>query len=155
MLVSNDLGSGNNRLVYSPDGKSVYFGKTHLTWPGREGIKKVTYKGKPYLMVESVKLTPTGFEFTFNAPINAPEELNQYSLESYRIAYHAKYGSRKNERAKEPCTKVTVKGKTLILELKEKPKSNRVYGITLPAEITSELSDLSSNQFWYTAHSVY
>ncbi len=155
MLISNDLGAGNNRLVCTPDGKSVYFGKTHLTWPGREGIKKVTYVGKPYLMVESVKLTPTGFKFTFNAPINAPEDLDQYTLESYRIAYHAKYGSPKNELAQEPCSKVTVKGNTLTLELKEKPKSNRVYGITLPADITSELSDLSSNKFWYTAHSVY
>lgn len=155
MLVTESIGMGNNRLLYSPDGTSLYLGKTHLSWPGREGLKKVTYNGKPYLRVESVKLTPNGFEFSFNARVDGPSELSQYQIESYRIAYHATYGSPKNELEVEQCSSVSAEGKVLTIELENRPRANRVYDITLPSTITSELSEISSNRFWYTAHQVY
>ncbi|MEP4077949.1 hypothetical protein [Haloferula sp.] len=155
LLATNSLGMGNNRLLYSPDGKSLYLGKTHLSWPGREGIKVVTYNGKPYLQAESVKLTPDGFVFTFNADVEAPQDPEAYKIESYRIAYHASYGSKKNELESESCANVSVRGRVLSVKLSEKPKANRVYDIILPKEITSQLSQLSSNRYWYTAHEVY
>lgn len=155
LLNTATLGMGNNRLVYSPDGKTLYLGKTHLSWAGREGLTKVTYNGKPYLMVESVRLTPHGFEFTFNASIENTADISEFKIESYRIAYQAKYGSKKNELESETCSKAVIKGNILTLELSEKPKANRVYDITLPSTITSELSEISSNRFWYTAHQVY
>ncbi len=156
LLNTNSLGMGNNRLLYSlNEENSLFIGKTHLSWPGREGIKKVTYNGKPYLQVNAVKLTPRGFEFVFNAPIEAPSRKSEYRLESYRIAYHAKYGSQKYELQTEKSASIKVEGNTLTIELKRKPKANRVYDIRLPEEITSDLSDLSSTRFWYTAHEVY
>ena len=155
LLNTLSVGMGNNRLRYTPDGTSLFLGKTHLSWPGREGLKQVTYNGKPYLMVESVKLTPQGFQFTFNAPIEDPVGLAGYAVESYRIAYHASYGSPKNELKTESSARVQIEGKVLTLELADKPKANRVYDITLPAEITSSLSAISANRFWYTAHEVY
>jgi len=155
LLNTLSLGMGNNRLLYTSDGSSLYLGKTHLGWPGREGIKKVTYSGEPYLMVESVKLTPKGFEFTFNAPIKDPAGLPAYHIESYRIAYQARYGSKKFELETEDCSRVTVSGNVLTIELSKEPRENRVYDINLPSDITSDLSDISSNRFWYTAHQVY
>ena len=149
------IGMGNNRLRYTADGTSLFLGKTHLSWPGREGLKQVTYNGKPYLMVESVKLTPQGFQFTFNAPIEDPVGLTGYEIESYRIAYHVDYGSPKNELKTESAARVQIEGNVLTLELTDKPQANRVYDITLPPEITSTLSPISSNRFWYTAHEVY
>lgn len=149
------IGMGNNRLHYTAGGTSLYLGKTHLSWPGREGLKKVAYNGKPYLMVESVKLTPQGFEFTFNAPIEDPVGLTGYAVESYRIAYHVSYGSPKNELKTESSARVLIDGNVLTLELAAKPQANRVYDITLPPQITSALSPISSNRFWYTAHEVY
>lgn len=155
LLVSNSLGMGNNRLVYSADGKSLYLGKTHLSWPGREGIKRVTYSGKPYLQAESVKLTPKGFKLKFNADITIPGDKSVYSIESYRIAYHSGYGSKNYDIESEPCKNVTASGNELIIELEKPLKANRVYDIRLPASITSELSPISSTRFWYTAHEVY
>ena len=48
-----------------------------------------------------------------------------------------------------------IEGRVLTLELADKPQANRVYDITLPTAITSELSPISSHRFWYTAHEVY
>lgn len=152
---TSSLDHGNNRIAYSADGKSLYVGKTHLSWPGREGLKKITYSGKPYLLVEHVELTPKGFKFTFNTTIKATEDLDTYVANSYGIAYHSAYGSKQLNLQEEKFSKVEIDGNTLTLELKEKPKSNRVYDITIPSTISSELSDLSYNRFWYTAHAVY
>ena len=59
---TDGLGMGNNRMVYSPDGKSMYISKTHLSWPGRKGLKKVTFNGKPFLQVTAVRLTEKRFQ---------------------------------------------------------------------------------------------
>lgn len=155
ILDTISVGMGNNRLMYSPDGRSLYLGKTHLSWPGREGMKKVTYKGIPYLQVESVELTPEGFRFLFNAPIEAPIEESEYHVEAYRIAYHAQYGSKKFDLEQFDCSRIEIEGNVLTLKLKQKPVPNRVYDITLPQSVTSDISELSYNRFWYTAHEVY
>ncbi|GAB5561750.1 MAG: hypothetical protein SynsKO_33970 [Synoicihabitans sp.] len=155
MLETLSTGMGNNRLRYGPDGRTLYLAKTHLSWPGREGIKRVTWSGKPYLLAEAVKLTPTGFEFTFNAAIEAPMAATEYAVESYRIAYHASYGSPKNELVTENVARVSVEGRVLKVGLAEAPRADRVYDIRLPSAITSELSLLSSTRYWYTAHEVY
>lgn len=155
LLNTESLGMGNNRLVYTPDGKSLFVGKTHLSWPGREGIKKVTFKNKPFLQAQSVKLTPDGFQFTFNADIEASVDPADYLTESYWVSYHVNYGSRKNDQKTVTCKEVKIDGSVLTLILAEKPEANRVYDITLPGSISSELSGISSKRFWYTAHKVH
>jgi len=155
LLVTESIGMGNNRLLYSPDGKSLFLGKTHLSWPGREGLKQVTFKGKPYLQAESMKMTPEGFQFTFNADITAPTNPADYDVESYWISYHASYGSRNNDKKTIACKEVKVEGKVLTLVLDEKLEDNRVYDVTLPSTITSDLSPISSKRFWYTAHKTH
>ncbi|MBL9190439.1 MAG: hypothetical protein JNK23_23365 [Opitutaceae bacterium] len=155
LLETESIGMGNNRILYTRDGASLYLGKTHLSWPGREGIKKVTYNGKPFLQVDSVKLTPQGFAFTFNAPIEDPAGLPAYKVESYRIAYHAAYGSQKFELETHACAHVAINGNVLTLQLDQKPRENRVYDIVLPKTLRSKLGEISSTRFWYTAHRVY
>lgn len=152
VLDTESLGMGNNRLLYSTDSKALYVGKTHLSWPGREGIKLITYTGKPYLQAEAIEMTPQGFKFHFNSEISIPEEKSGYKIESYRIAYHSSYGSKNNDLENEPLAKVLAKGKQLIIELENELKPDRVYDIQLPAEIKSDLSYVSSMRFWYTAH---
>jgi len=154
-LATKSLDHGNNRLLYSADKKSLYIGKTHLSWPGRKGLKKITYSGKPYLIVDSVKLTPKGFVFMFNSAINAPEEVSKYGIKSYGIDYHIGYGSKNIGEIQEPVSNITIQGNTLTIELKTKPKANKIYDITLPKSIRSSLSELSSERYWYTAHEVY
>jgi hypothetical protein len=154
MIDTPTLDHGNNRLVYSADQKSLYVGKTHLSWPGREGLKKITYNGKPYLLADQVKLTKTGFKFTFNAPITAPEEPTRYIIKSYGTDYHSSYGSQKKNLKQEEIAKVTVENNTLTIDLKDPPVADKIYDFTLSKSITSKLSDISSNRYWYTAHEV-
>ena len=154
-LSTSALDHGNNRLIYSADKKSLYLGKTHLSWPGRKGMKKVNYTGKPYLIADSVKLTPKGFVFEFNTDIEASTAAEDYKIESYEISYHTRYGSKKRGLIQEPVAQITVKGNTLTVDLKKNPKADKVYDIRLPKSITSELSDISSTRYWYTAHEVY
>ncbi|MGJ8657901.1 MAG: DUF7133 domain-containing protein [Akkermansiaceae bacterium] len=154
MINTPLLNHGNNRLLYSPDGKSLYTGKTHLSWPGREGLKKITYNGKPYLLADQVKLTKTGFQFTFNAPITAPEELTRYIVKSYGTDYHSSYGSQKTNQKLEDIAKISIDKNTLIIDLKNPPIADKIYDITLSKKVTSKLSDISSTRFWYTAHQV-
>ena len=152
-LKTSTIGAGNNRLLYSPDNKSLYIGKTHLSWPGREGIKKVTYKGKPFLVADRVQLTETGFDITFNAPITDIGAISDYLIESYVIAYYAGYGSPKNELRSDGITKVEAKGNVLSITL-DKLEAGRVYDIRLPSSITSDLSDIAATRYWYTAHQI-
>ncbi|MGI9242508.1 MAG: DUF7133 domain-containing protein [Verrucomicrobiales bacterium] len=155
VLDTLSLGMGNNRLLYSADGKSLYVGKTHLSWPGREGIKLISYTGKPYLQAEAVKMTRRGFKIRFNSEITIPGERSEYKIESYRIAYHSSYGSKNYDLEDEALKKVVARGKELIIELESDLKPNRVYDIRLPAEIGSSLGYLSSKRFWYTAHATH
>lgn len=155
VLNSLSLGMGNNRLLYSADGKSLYVGKTHLSWPGREGIKLITYTGKPYLQAESVRMTKRGFKIKFNSEITIPKDKSIYEIETYRIAYHSRYGSENYDLETEPLKKVVAKGDELIIELENALKADRIYDIRLPAEIKSELGSISSTRFWYTAHETH
>ena len=155
MISTATLGSGSNRLLYSKDRKSLFLGKTHLSWPGREGIKKVTYTGKPYLLVQSVELTKKGFKFTFNAPIKTNKLKGGFKIKSYELDYHSRYGSKKTNLETESHSNIKIKSNTLEIELKNNPRKNRMYDITLPTDITSELSDLSYPRYWYMAHEVY
>ena len=153
---SSGLGTGNNRLVYTDDGKSLYVGKTHLSWPGSEGLKKITYKGNPYLMVQSFKLHPKGFEVTFNGRVQNTKRIQDYRIESYEILYHAQYGSPKEDLRDETVVHVDNKGGRIIVELKEAPQAGRVYDLTFPSLLRSEeLGSLSSHRYWYTAHKVH
>lgn len=154
-LNDNLLVRGNNRMVYSPDKKTMFLGKTHLSWAGYEGLKKVTYKGTPYFSAESLKLTPTGFTFTFNDDISPPSEKAHLNISSYKLAYHAAYGSPKIDEKQQPVRNVTVKGNTLIIDLKNKPLADHVYDIQFSNASGKNLGPLSHPRFWYTAHKVY
>ena len=94
-LQTAALGRGNNRLALGQDG-SLWVGKTHLSWPGSEGLVKVTQK-KPeqvVLQIQEVKATPEGFQFTFSKPID-PKTLTKIQLERHTYNYNQEYGSPK------------------------------------------------------------
>lgn len=154
-MVTSALNQGNNRFVYTPDGKSLYVGKTHLSWPGAEGLYKITYNGKPYFQVQQFKLHPKGFEIFFNDTIRNSKRLKEYTIRSYEKLYHKHYGSPKHKPAEEKVVHVENRGRSILVELENPPKANRVYDITLPKSIESDLGILSCSRYWYTAHEVY
>jgi glucose/arabinose dehydrogenase len=153
-LNTKSLRNGNNRMVYSKDGKTMYIGKTHLSWAGNEGIKKVTFTGKPYLLAKQTRLTPHGFAFQFNGSLETTNAKPKIS--SYKLAYHAKYGSPQIDKREESIASMQIAGEVLTIKLKDKPEADRIYDIQLPADLQSKnLGTLSSSRYWYTAHAVY
>lgn len=155
LLDSPHINQGTNRLVFSKDQKSLYLGKTHLSWAGYKGIKKVTYKDKPFLLATSVKLTGDGFLIQFNDQLQPLTTESPFSISSFTLAYHAAYGSPKNDLRDEVLSKAEISGNTVRISLSQKPEAGRVYDIQLANGIESSLGELSNKRFWYTAHEVY
>ncbi|MBK1828727.1 hypothetical protein [Haloferula rosea] len=150
------IGGGINRMVWSPDGKSLYVGKTHLSWPGKEGINRIRYNGHPFLQVQQFRLTASGFEIQTNGELTDVLKPDDYRIESFSLQYGPRYGSPKVDRSSETVAKVEKQGNSLIIHLKDKPRANRVYGIELPEQLSNEkLGPLSATRYWYTAHQVH
>ena len=154
-LRHESLANGNNRMVFSPNKKSLYIGKTKLSWPGFRGIKKVTYLDNPYLTTTALNLTPDGFRFTFNEAIEANFNEKDFKIESYSLDYHASYGSKKREFQTQGVRNFTLNGNTLELVLEERPIANRIYDISLPEILGKKLGPLAEQRFFYTAHQTY
>jgi len=76
-------------------------------------------------------------------------------VKSYGTDYHAAYGSKKVDEQTELIQNITIVDNKLKIDLKTPPAAGKVYDITLSKKVSSELSDISSNRFWYTAHEVY
>jgi sugar lactone lactonase YvrE len=69
-LQDHGLRAGNNRLVFSPDGKALYSGQTMRGWGGPvEGLQRIIYTEKPVFEVHNISLKPDGFELTFTEPV--------------------------------------------------------------------------------------
>ena len=94
-LQSNAFGNGRNRMTFTDDG-SLWIGKTHLSWPGSEGLLRIKQKNpdETLFSVQAVKLQENGFLLTFSAPLekDLPTDL---SIKRHTYRYHQKYGSEK------------------------------------------------------------
>jgi hypothetical protein len=100
-LDGNDLGNGNNRLAFDEQG-NLWVGKTHLSWAGDEGLKKISWDGENDFDILKVKQIANGFRisFTKKVDVKAAASVANYSIKKYTFEYNSKYGSpRKNEKA--------------------------------------------------------
>lgn len=91
-LDTSALGNGNHRVRFDKEG-NLWVGKTHLGWAGDEGIRKISWLKKPYLIVDKVKQIKDGFTVHFNESIK--QQLPKVKLTKHTYHYHAKYGSEK------------------------------------------------------------
>jgi len=96
-LDGNDLGNGNNRLAFDKKG-NLWVGKTHLSWAGDKGLKKISWDGNVDFDVLKVKQISNGFRLTFTQKVDhkTASEINNYQIQRYNFDYHAKYGSPRN-----------------------------------------------------------
>jgi len=116
-LDTKTLRNGNHRLAFAPDG-ALHVGKTHLSWAGNNGIVRIEAPKALPPLIETVRLTPGGFEVRFTAPL-AKASLEP-ALRSFRYKYHSTYGSPKiDELALESAWSLSADGKVLTLPLKE------------------------------------
>lgn len=96
-FISGDIGGGNNRLTFSPDGTQLYVGQTFRGWTrnSTDGVKRVTFTGETPFEVQNISITKTGFKLTFTKPVDAKtlSQLSHYKTQSYWYKSHYHYGS--------------------------------------------------------------
>lgn len=110
LIDGNGLRSGNNRMAFSPDGRSLYVAQTSRIWGSSEGLQRVVWSGHVPMDILNMRLTRTGFELTFTKPVD-PETAkapSNYSISHYYYLYHGKYGSPKTDIMPASVTDVTV-----------------------------------------------
>ena len=147
-LFSMDLGIGNHRFTFDKDG-AMYVGKTHIKWAGGEGIKKVTWKKKPFFIVENVSLKKDGFVVSFNHPLGDKTPTFEISRNTYN--YGPEYGSPKvDEKSVEP-TGITVSNdrKSLKITLPQIDE-HRLYTIEVKNAADTSGLPLMGDKLYYT-----
>lgn len=148
------LRSGNNRVVFSPDGKSLYVGQTVRGWgTPAEGLQRITYRGGTPFDVSTVNITKDGFRLTFTT--DAPE-ISADSIKVSSAIYQSKwtYGSEAESKASHKVTKAEKSGeRTLDLTLADFVPG-KVYEITLPELQSADGGKIHNRTFHYTAHRI-
>lgn len=138
-VEGNGLRTGNNRIAFAPDGKSLYAAQTSRIWGSGEGLQRIVFSGKVPMDIATMRLTKTGFELTFTKPVD-PETAKSpavYSMIHYYYLYHAVYGSPKTDITPAKVTSVSISpdGRRVNLTL-EKLVPRRVYELR-PGRIKS------------------
>jgi hypothetical protein len=98
-VEGNGLRTGNNRIAFAPDGKSLYVCQTSRIWGSGEGLQRIVWTGETPMDILHMRLTKTGFELTFTRPVDTATagSPDAYSLTHYYYRYHGQYGSPKTD----------------------------------------------------------
>jgi len=153
----NGLSTGNNRLCFSPDGKTLWVGHSSHGWAGSRGIQTLTWTGAVPPDVHHINLTKSGFSLTFTVPLDKSSAIsvNNYAIKSYSYKYHQSYGSPQvNLRSIKPTkAQLSKDAKTVILELPDM-QARQVYEISLKQIRTAEGVPLLNPLLAYHAHNL-
>ena len=152
-LDGNGLGNGNNRLAFDKQG-SLWVGKTHLSWAGDEGLKKITWDGKVDFDLLSIKQTDKGFKLTFTDAVDekTATQLSNYLIKEYYYEYRSGYGSSRIDEKTVAVKSVKLSDDRKSIELNlPKLKQGFVYQFELNSLLNSKGSKLASSLFCYNA----
>ncbi|WDE99462.1 PQQ-dependent sugar dehydrogenase [Lentisphaera profundi] len=150
-LDGNELGNGNNRLVFDKNG-ALWVGKTHLSWAGDEGLKKISWDEKTDFDILKLKQIPNGFRifFTKKVDLKSAKVIANYAIKKYSFDYNSKYGSpRKNEKKVTPNSiRVAQDGLSVDISLPALSPGH-VYQFETPQLKSSSGEPLASSLFCY------
>lgn len=153
----NGLATGNNRLVFSPDGRSLWVAHSNHGWAGNKGIQKITWKEKTPPDLLSIGLKPKGFSLRFTVPMEKSSSLEplHYKAKLYSYKYHSGYGSPQINKQTLTPRKVSLSedGKEVLLQFDDMV-AKRVYEFDLQNLRTQEGSKLLNALVAYHAHNL-
>ena len=153
----NGLSTGNNRLCFDPNGKTLWVGHSNHGWAGSRGIQKLTWTGRVPPDVHNISLTKSGFTLTFTVALDkaTATTVENYPIKSYSYRYHQGYGSPQVNVKKRKPTKATLSddGKTVTLELPEM-QPRQLYEISLKQIKTTTGTPLLNPLVVYHAHNL-
>ncbi|MBA3936125.1 MAG: hypothetical protein H0X38_01560 [Planctomycetes bacterium] len=95
-FVTHGLRAGNNRLIFSPDGATLFTGQTVRGWGApSESLQRVTFTGTVPFEVKTMSLRKDGFAFTFTKPVDrtAAADPTCWKLSKYHFGNTHNYGS--------------------------------------------------------------
>ena len=154
-FVDKGLRAGNNRLIFSPDGKTLYTGQTVRGWgKPAEGMQRITFNGKTPFDVKNMSLQKDGFKITFTKAVdkNTAAKTANYEFKRYYYKSSHKYGSAQNDMTKLKVKKAIVSDDGLSVTLKlDGLKERHVFEMNLIGDLKSDKGEkVSQGQFCYT-----
>lgn len=152
----NGLRSGNNRLRFSPDGKSLYIGQTVRGWGApAEGLQRVTARDGEVFDISRFSLTKKGFQLTFTGdlPVEARDP-GIYKFQSYTYQSRWGYGGPQENKRTHHVTAVRLTGPRTVELALEDLQAGRVYQLDLPALKAGDGSSLHNRMFCYTVNNL-
>jgi glucose/arabinose dehydrogenase len=150
----NGLRSGNNRVRFSPDGKSLYVGQTVRGWGApAEGLQRITWKGAEVFDICKFSLTKDGFQliFTKDLPVEA-QDPETYGFSSYAYQSRWGYGGPQENKKSHQVTAVRKTGPRTVDVNLDGLEAGRVYQLNLPELKAPDGSKLHNRMFCYTAN---
>ncbi|MDT0650628.1 DUF7133 domain-containing protein [Autumnicola edwardsiae] len=156
-LDSTGLSKGNHRMVFGPDKKSLYVGKTAYTWVGGRGIQKINYNGGTPFDILNMNLSENGFKLTYTRPL-APEMGDQpedYEFVRYYYEYHRDYGSPKMDLqpVKVKSVKINDERTEVFLELEEMVPGY-IYDLKVNSMKCEKGLELMNRRIYYTLNNI-
>jgi len=149
------LHTGNNRVIYAPDKKSLFVGQTIRGW-GKlsEGLQRITYVGGTPLDILNMRLTKNGFKLEFtSAPNKEASDLSSYVVHSFRYEDSWVYGSPKYDEIEHKVTSVRrIDEKTYEVEI-EGLQAGKLFDLTIKRDLSeNEKHSLKGRSYCYTVN---
>ena len=160
-LFSNGQGLriSNNRVAFSPDGRSLYVGQTARGWgaskgSNTEGMQRITWRGGIPFTVEKMNVTARGFRLTFTSAVG-PGALQAAGYAVKSMTYQSKwiYGGEPLDAHAESVTGVTaVDARTVEIAI-DSFRPRRVYHLRLAETLASAGGDaIELRDFYYATN---
>lgn len=148
------LRMGNNRLVFSPDKKTLYVGQTSRGWgPVAEGIQRIAFTGETPFDIRTMSLTKKGFRLEFTGDLPDKVEEQSFAFRRYRYQPTPEYGGDRLDESKIEIEGLRrVDDRTLELDLAKFDGGGWVYEMTVEGLASGEGKKLRAGLFCYTVN---
>jgi len=151
----NGLRGGNNRLMFSPDGKQLYTGQTYRGW-GRpsEGLQRISYGGEVPFEIERVQLAgEDSFAVEFTKPIDKENLQQAIKIRHFHYDYGHKYGSGKRDTKEVAISSFKLVGASKVVLKLPTLVEGKVYQFDVDVKSESG-EELGQQRIFYTLNRV-
>jgi len=152
MFDGTNIGIGNHRLAFSPDG-TLWLGKTHLSWAGAEGLWSTRLTDPDAIFTAtSCKLVKDGaghaLELRFSKPL--ARDFTEPPAERFDYHYQAAYGSPKVGLTKLP-TSAVLSDDGMQLKIALEVKQGHVHSLDLAGLRAADGTEIEGRTLYYEA----